>query len=218
MRDRILAAFFLATVVAVIESPAQTAPTGLFPAYTAPRTGDGKPNLNGIWQSLTTANWDIQAHGAQPGPHPEIMGAWGAAPGGQSIVEGGEVPYRPEALATRKQNFENRMSVKVTNDPHRYDTGEPELQCYRPGVPRANYMPFPFQIFQTPSEILIAYEFKGDQNLRRSLENLKRKRHVVGARHAWPITLEFGFARVISMRIVGDLDAHPIFKILFPRR
>jgi hypothetical protein len=161
MRDRILAAFLLATAGAVIESPAQTAPTGLFPAYTAPRTADGKPNLNGIWQSLTTANWDIQAHGAQPGPHPAILGAWGAAPGGQSIVEGGEIPYRPEALARKKENFENRMKVKVTNDPHRYDTGEPELQCYRPGVPRANYMPFPFQIFQTPSEVLIVYEYKG---------------------------------------------------------
>ena len=53
------------------------------------------------------------------------------------------------------------MVVKVTNDPHRFDTGEPELQCYRPGVPRANYMPFPFQIFQTPREILIVYEYKG---------------------------------------------------------
>ena len=161
MRDRILAAFFLSIVLGVIESPAQTAPAGLFPAYTAPRTADGKPNLNGIWQSLTTANWDIQANGAQPGPRPEIMGAWGAAPGGQSIVEGGEIPYRPEALARKKENFENRMKVKVTNDPHRYDSGEPELQCYRPGLPRANYMPFPFQIFQNPSEILIVYEFKG---------------------------------------------------------
>src|SRR5262245_53458280 len=131
MRDRILAAFFLATVVAVIESPAQTTPRGPFRAYTATRPAHATPNLSGLWQSLTTATWDIQAHGAQPGPHPEIMGAWGAAPGGQSIVEGGEVPYRPEALATKKENFENRMKVKVTNDPHRYDTGEPELQCYR---------------------------------------------------------------------------------------
>ena len=89
------------------------------------------------------------------------MGVWGAGPGGQSIVEGGEIPYRPEALAKKKENFEKRMAVKVTNDPHRYDTGEPELQCYRPGVPRANYMPFPFQIFQTPGEILMVYEYKG---------------------------------------------------------
>ena len=52
-----------------------------------PRTKDGKPDLNGIWQSLTTANWDILTHAAQPGPHPELMGAWGAGPGGQGIVE-----------------------------------------------------------------------------------------------------------------------------------
>src|SRR5688572_16958492 len=138
---------------------AQSAP--LFPAYKAPRTADGKPDLNGIWQSFTTANWDILTHEAQPGPHPEIMGAWGAAPGGQGIVEGNEIPYQPWAAAKQKENFEKRMVVKPTNDPHRYDTGEPELQCYRPGVPRANYMPFPFQIFQTPGEILMVYEYKG---------------------------------------------------------
>jgi hypothetical protein len=169
MRNRWPAALRAATLVMSVllwaliptSGAAQAPAAASFPAYTAPRTADGKPNLNGIWQSLTTANWDIQAHGAQPGPHPEIMGAWGAGPGGQGIVEGGEIPYRPEALAKKKANFEKRMSVKVTNDPHRYDTGEPELQCYRPGVPRANYMPFPFQILQTPSEILMVYEFKG---------------------------------------------------------
>jgi hypothetical protein len=53
------------------------------------------------------------------------------------------------------------MLVHVTNDPHRFDTGDPELQCYRPGVPRANYMPFPFQIFQNREQILIVYEYKG---------------------------------------------------------
>ena len=132
-----------------------------FPPYTAPKTADGKPNLNGIWQSFTTANWDILAHSAQPGPHPDIMGAWGAEPGGQGIVEGNEIPYQPWAAAKQKENFEKRMVVKVTNDPHRYDTGETELQCYRPGVPRANYMPFPFQIFQTPEQILMVYEYKG---------------------------------------------------------
>jgi hypothetical protein len=141
--------------LAPIRTAGQAASTG------APRAADGKPNLNGIWQAFTTANIDILTHEAQPGPHPETMGVYGAFPGGQGIVEGNEIPYKPEALARKKQNFDNRMAVKVTNDPHRYDSGDPELQCYRPGVPRANYMPFPFQIFQNPGEILMVYEFKG---------------------------------------------------------
>ena len=146
----LVAAAMAAAWLATIPTASQAPSAGSFSAYKAPRTADGKPNLNGIWQSFTTANWDILAHAAQPGPHPEIMGAWGAAPGGQGIVEGNEIPYQPWAAAKQKENFKNRMVVKVTNDPHRFDTGEPELQCYRPGVPRANYMPFPFQIFQTP--------------------------------------------------------------------
>jgi hypothetical protein len=125
------------------------------------RTEDGKPNLNGIWQAFTTANWDIEAHHAEAGPHPEIMGAWGAQPGGLGIVEGGTIPYKPEALAEKRENFKNRMVVKITNDPHRFDFGDPELQCFRPGVPRANYMPFPFQIFQNLEQILMVYEYKG---------------------------------------------------------
>ena len=125
------------------------------------RAEDGKPNLNGVWQALTSANWDIEAHQAEPGPHPEILGAWGAQPGGMGIVEGGAIPYKPEALRKKQDNFKNRTLVKVTNDPHRFDTGDTELQCYRPGVPRANYMPFPFQIFQNRDQILMVYEYKG---------------------------------------------------------
>ena len=84
----------------------------------------------------------------------------GGQPGGIGIVEGNEIPYRPEALEIKKQNLANRMVVKVANDPSRYDTGDPELQCYRPGVPRANYMPFPFQIFQNREQVMIVYEYK----------------------------------------------------------
>jgi len=124
------------------------------------RTEDKRPNLNGIWQAFNTANWDILAHEAQAGPRASVMGAWGAQPGGMGIVEGNELPYRPEALEIKKQKFANRMVVKVANDPTRYDSGDPELQCYRPGVPRANYMPFPFQIFQNREQIMIVYEYK----------------------------------------------------------
>jgi hypothetical protein len=116
--------------------------------YKAPRTADGKPDLNGIWQALNTANWNIQEHAAQSGPV-VALGAAGAVPAGLGVVEGNEIPYLPEAAAKKKANFENRL------------TADPEVKCYLPGVPRATYMPFPFQIVQTPKNILIAYEYAG---------------------------------------------------------
>ena len=115
-------------------------------AYKAPRGADGKPNLNGIWQALNTANWDIQGHAAQAGLV-VALGAAGAEPGGLGVVEGDEIPYLPDAAKKKKENFENRL------------TADPEIKCYMPGVPRATYMPFPFQIVQTSKYILMAYEF-----------------------------------------------------------
>ena len=90
------------------------------PTYRAPRL-DGHPDLNGIWQAFVTANMDLQDHEAQPGPHPELMGAYGAEPAGQSIVEGGEIPYQPWALAKKKENFDKRMTVDVSNDKKWHD-------------------------------------------------------------------------------------------------
>ncbi len=117
-------------------------------AYKAPRAADGKPNLNGIWQALNTANWDIQGHAASAGPV-VALGAAGAVPAGLGVVEGDEIPYLPAAAAKKKENFEKRL------------TADPEIKCYLPGVPRATYMPYPFQIVQTPKYILIAYEYAG---------------------------------------------------------
>src|ERR1051326_1692430 len=122
--------------------------SGQRPAYRAPRTADGKPNLNGIWQALNTANWDLQGHAAQPSVVVSL-GAIGAVPGGQSVVEGGEIPYRREALAKKKENYANRLKL------------DPEVKCYLPGVPRATYMPYPFQIIQGPSYIMMVYTFAG---------------------------------------------------------
>ena len=107
---------------------------------------DGKPNFSGLWQAMTGANWDIQDHSAGPGPYYQL-GASFAVPAGQGIVEGSEIPYRPEALAQRKSNLLNRW------------TADPELKCYMPGIPRATYMPYPFQIVQGSSTIAFAYEF-----------------------------------------------------------
>jgi hypothetical protein len=143
-------------LVAVLTATAQT------PAYRAPRTADGKPDLNGIWQALNEANYDIELHVARPamavrpGPYGPVpapavlaLGAVGAVPPGLGIVEGDVLPYLPEALAKRKENQEQWL------------TADPEIKCYLPGVPRATYMPYPFQIFQSGSAIFIAYEYAG---------------------------------------------------------
>jgi hypothetical protein len=113
--------------------------------YRAPRTTDGKPNLNGIWQALNTANWDVEAHAARAGL-PQL-GAIGAEPAGLGVVVGGEIPYRPEALAKKRENFKNRR------------TADPEAKCFMPGVPRITYMPFPFQIVQSTNQIMIVSEY-----------------------------------------------------------
>jgi hypothetical protein len=116
--------------------------------------------LNGIWQALVPANWDLLDHEAQPGPHPELIGVYGAGPAGQSVVEGGEIPYKNDALKKKQANFDQRMRVDVSNDERWHASGDPELKCYMPGVPRATYLPYPFQIVQGSSpSILIAYEF-----------------------------------------------------------
>ena len=128
----LLAAAVAATTVRAQRNPAAARPTG----YAGPRTADRKPDLNGFWQVLGTAHWNLEAHSASEG-----------IPAGFSVVEGGALPYQPWALTKRNENFKNRL----TEDPLR--------KCYLPGVPRAMYLPFPFEITQTANHILIAYEF-----------------------------------------------------------
>jgi hypothetical protein len=107
----------------------------------------GKPNLNGIWQSINTANWDLEDHSGQSGPVVQ-MGALYAEPPGMGIIEGdGKIPYKPEALEKKKENFANRVKL------------DPETKCYMPGIPRATYMPYPFEITQSQGDILFAYTY-----------------------------------------------------------
>ena len=115
------------------------------PASQAPRTADGKPNFNGIWQALNSANWDVQDHVASVGL-PQL-GAIGATPPGQGVVEGGEIPYLPAALKKKQENFQHRPGA------------DPEAKCYLPGVPRATYLPYPFQIIQGTQKIMFVYSF-----------------------------------------------------------
>jgi len=131
-------------------------------AYRAPRTADGKPDLNGIWQAMNEANYDLEMHMARPamalragpyGPLPAApvlaLGAIGSVPPGMGVVEGGPIPYKPDMLAKRKENQDKWLER------------DPEIKCYLPGVPRANYIPQPFQILQSPSAIFFAYQYAG---------------------------------------------------------
>jgi hypothetical protein len=120
------------------------------PAYRAPRTKDGKPDLNGIWQAMNSANWDLAPHNAAPGS-PLIataIGALAAIPPGLGVIDGTELPYLPMALAQKKENYEKRFAE------------DPEAKCYLPGVPRFIYMPYPFQIIQGTDHIAMVSEYK----------------------------------------------------------
>src|SRR5436853_2639838 len=130
------------------------------------RTPDGKPNFSGIWQANNEAYWDLQAHEARPGvvtqpgiyPNYEFarvaaapvvaLGAAAGVPGSLGVVDGdGQIPYKQEAVAIKKENGENWIDR------------DPELKCYLPGIPRAMYMPYPFQIVQSTNKVQMAFTF-----------------------------------------------------------
>jgi hypothetical protein len=104
--------------------------------YTPPKTSRGQPSIEGIWQAMNTAAWNIEDHPGDTG-----------VPAGKSVVEGGPLPYLPVALTKRSENFRNRK------------TADPESKCWLPGVPRISYMPYPFQILQFDRYVVINYEY-----------------------------------------------------------
>jgi hypothetical protein len=112
----------------------------------------GEPDLNGIWQALGTAHWDLETHAARMGPIVN-MGALGAIPAGLGVVEGGSIPYQDWA---REQQIQNRQDWLAL---------DPAVKCFMPGIPRATYMPFPFQIVQGEDTIIFAYEFASASRL-----------------------------------------------------
>jgi hypothetical protein len=120
-------------VAALIMLAAVTKPAA---GQTLPRTADGKPDLSGIWQAVNTAGWTILPHSAEAG-----------VPAGLGVVDGGVIPYTPAGAAKQRENYANRSTL------------DPETKCWLPGVPRATYMGFPFQIIQTPNQTSILYEY-----------------------------------------------------------
>jgi hypothetical protein len=111
-----------------------------------PRMADGVPDLSGVWQSINAAHWNLEPHASD---YPVILdlGAQFAVPPGPGVVDGGSIPYLPEALAERDRRFANRLAE------------DPEGKCYLGGVPRSTYMPYPFQILQSEENVIITYQY-----------------------------------------------------------
>jgi hypothetical protein len=141
VRSAVVPACAVLLVVALV---AVTRPAGQERAGGVARI-QGKPNLSGIWQAVNEANWDVRPHAARPGP-PQF-GALFSEPAGLGVVEGGEIPYQPWAAEKQKEHFAQRWTL------------DPEAKCFLPGVPRATYMPFPFQIIQGTDTSVITYPF-----------------------------------------------------------
>jgi hypothetical protein len=120
----------------------------LSPAVASSKTASAKPDLSGIWQVLNEANWNLEPHVAAQGAI-DTLGAIGAVAPGVGVVEGARIPYLPAALSQRDNNFMHRR------------TDDPEAKCFMPGVPRATYLPYPFQIVQSDTDIMIVYQFAG---------------------------------------------------------
>jgi len=112
----------------------------------------GHPNFNGIWQAMGTAHWNLEDHSASATPIWQL-GALYAVPAGQSVIEGGTIPYLPAALKQRDENMKG------------WPKSDPEAKCYMPGIPRATYMPYPFQIVQGQRDILFVYEYASSNRI-----------------------------------------------------
>ena len=138
MRRSVLSALVVAGALAPILS-AQSRPQRPQPPATRniPRTPDGHPDLQGIWQVRNRASYDLEDHVARD-----------RMPAGRSVVEGAVIPYQPWALTKRRENFQNRAQA------------DPLAECYLPGVPRVMYMDYPFQIFQRRDRIAITFEWQ----------------------------------------------------------
>ena len=149
-------------VPCLVFAAAMMASAGQTPRQHSSRPASNHPDLNGIWEAMNEADYDLEAHNARPamavrpgpyGPVPAApvlaLGAVGAVPPSLGVVEDGPIPYKPEALAQKKKNQENWL------------TSDPEIKCYLPGVPRATYIAQPFRIFQNNTQIFFAYQFAG---------------------------------------------------------
>jgi hypothetical protein len=150
MGNRFVAAAALIGLASVVVAPqsAVAQPGGI-----GPDTINGHPNLSGVWQAMNTANWNLEAHSAEALDEFWQLGSLAAIPAGRSVVVEGTIPYTADGAARRDENAAG------------WPEADPETMCFLPGIPRANYMPYPFQILQTEGDILFVYSYASANRL-----------------------------------------------------
>lgn len=164
MRDGMVIGIVTAVVVGGLSSLVVTRVAGQATPGSGPRrAANGRPDFSGIWQANNSANWDLRAHVARPmvtqvDAYPTepvlaapvlALGAIGWVPPDTSVIDGDEIPYQPWAAKRQKENMDHWLDR------------DPEIKCYLPGVPRAMYMPYKFQIIQGTTKVMMAFEFRG---------------------------------------------------------
>lgn len=147
-----LVAFTAATVSAFWLNMQTSEAQNPTPRAEIPRTPDGRPDLNGIWQTNSEAYWSLEATSAAHGPLVEA-GAHLAFRPSIGYVRGGVIPYREGMREIQRENRANWLEL------------DPATKCFKPGVPRATYKPYPFQIFLAPDVSLFAYQFSGTNRI-----------------------------------------------------
>src|SRR4051812_37661002 len=172
MRTRLVTWSMLALAVAALSTVSSRIVNAQSAAYTPARTAGGQPDLQGVWRAWNLAKYDLEDHGAKPG-----------VPAGRGFVvdpPDGRIPYKPEALAKRRTNYEN------TKNPDPSKNADPLVKCYLPGIPRMTYLGWPFQIIQTPEEVTFVYEWAH----KKRFVPINSKQPVPAEETAW-----MGFAR-----------------------
>jgi hypothetical protein len=154
-------------------APEQQAGAGAETAAGRPARINGQPNLNGVWQAMNTAHWNLEGGPMQAVPEHWKLGALFGVPPGRSVVEGGAIPYLPEALAQRDTN---RAA---------WPASDPETKCFRGGIPRSTYMPYPFQIVQGDGDIMFIYEYATSNRTVRMTNHLNPQEVLVDQWLGW---------------------------------
>ncbi len=191
MGNRLPGAFIAILLAGAVTLPIVAQRRGPAPAARLDRIA-GHPNLNGIWQAINTANWNLEGHSARPTAFWQL-GAMFAVPPGQSVIvdNNGTIPYTPTGLEKRQENQAG------------WPTADPEAKCYMAGLPRATYMPYPFQIVQGGKDILFIYEYAGAN---RSIHMANHTEPPVDSWMGWSNGQWEGDTLVIEVKGFNDLS------------